>query len=208
MKEPGYTEITTGLRVSKSFYRKTGRAALEGKVDTDVPIPEVPGLTGRAKEAIPAFEDKATLFAGAEVEGLWHYSATRIDHFTEDEAAKRKGKFGSGTYFGAGELSGETVDLLRAGDTVRHDAKFTGNVLAVSRDNVLDVAEQLKALNGLPPTRLRSSIQNAPLTDLLNAVEISGQQVDAVLITMSDGNAAELAVLPQSVTGIEIVNPT
>jgi hypothetical protein len=207
MKEPSYSETGSRLRISGSFYRKSGHTALESRPGIDISTLKVPGLSGNAQEATPVFSGRATLLSGAELEGIWHYSASPLEHFTEDEAAKRKGKFGKGTYFGAGELSGETVDLLRSGDTIKHDTKFTGNILAVPRDNVLGIASQLETANGLPQSRLKSSIQNAPLTDLLETIDIAGQKVDAVLITMREGSAAELAVLPRSIANISIVSP-
>jgi hypothetical protein len=78
MKEIGYTETITGLRVSNSFYRKTGQTALEGKFRADIGTLGIPELTGKALEAMPVFDDKATLFTGAELAGIWHYSSTRV----------------------------------------------------------------------------------------------------------------------------------
>jgi hypothetical protein len=206
MKESGYNDSKIELRISDSFYHRAGHFALEGS-SLDVSSLEMPGFSFNAQQATTVFDGKATLLSGAELAGIWHYSANQIDLFTEDEATESIGKFGRGTYFGAGELNGETVDFLKSRDTIRHDAKLTGNVLTVVRDDVQDVARQLKTINGLPQSGFKSSIKNAPLTDLLETTDVAGQQVDAILITMQEGNSAELVVLPRSVSNISVVSP-
>jgi hypothetical protein len=183
--------------------RKLGERALSAPLD----VAEVlPGLTGEAEASTAVLGDKATLITGADVAGLWHYSGTRIDRFTEDKASGSGGKFGRGTYFGVGEISGETVDALINGGNVRHEAGFSGNMLAFDRNQVRGVLDDLRSLQGLSQPNLRSSMQTGPVTDLVEGAAFDGHSVDAVMIYMDpERQGAEIIVLPHATENIRIL---
>lgn len=183
--------------------KRLGETAL---ADPSVAVADIlPGLSGEAKASTPVLDGKATLVTGAEVSGLWHYSGAAIDKFTEDKVGG--GKFGRGTYFGVGEISGETVDALLSGGSIKHDAGFAGNVLALDRGQVKDVLDDLRTLQGLPRPGFRSSMQTGPVTDLAEGVAFEGHGVDAVMIYMDpERQGAEVIVLPHATENIRIIS--
>jgi hypothetical protein len=166
----------------------------------------LPGVEGVAKEALPAFDNRATLVVDAEVEGPWHYSASAIDTFTRERSEEATGKFGTGTYFGVGDLSGETVDGLKAGDSVKHEIGFKGNVLVVDRKNVVGLSRHIDELQGRRISRLRTTVQTSPITDRLRGTAIDGHAVSAVMVYMDpERTSGELVVLPEGIEGVEVV---
>jgi hypothetical protein len=168
---------------------------------------EIAGLMGSAREIMPILDDETTLLIGAEMSGMWHYSSGRIDNFSEAVAENNSGKFGRGTYFGIGDLRGETIDFLKDGDTIRHDVAFTGNVMVVDRRHVIQVAEKIKTQRGLPSSRVRASTPTSPLTDLIEGVKYDGQTVDAILVVMDkDKTSAELIVTPKAVSNVSVLD--
>lgn len=194
------------LTMSDPSYHMAGKLAIEhDQLSADDTL-EGLGLNGSLGETVELFDGKARLQAGAVLQGLWHYSEGRIERFSEDSVTDHGGKFGKGTYFGAGELVGETVDDLKSKGAIRHEVNFAGNVLALARDDVVEVAARLREANGEAPTKLKSSIPNADLTALLGGMDFDGRKPDAVLVTMSEGRAAELVVLPHALGNISIVN--
>jgi hypothetical protein len=169
----------------------------------------LPELRGNAEAITQVMNGKAEFITRADVTGLWHYSSSRIDHFSAEIAERTGGKFGHGVYLGVGNLKGETVDGLRLGGYERHDAHFTGNILAVRRADVMDIASALRSSRGMPVSRMRSSANTAPLSDLAENVHLDGNAIDSVLIYMDEGQqSAELVVLPRSTDNIEIIEYT
>jgi len=155
----------------------------------------------------PALDGKAVLAVGAHIDSLWHYSPSRISQFSKERAEDASGKYGKGTYFGIGDLGGETVDILKSGNNIRHDAEFTGNLLAVDLENVVDVIQRLKKLKGLPTSRLKSNVANGTLTDLVEGLTLEGGQVDAVLVYRdTTRTTAELVVLPSAIDKVELLS--
>jgi len=183
-----------------------GQVAVANQLQPSLAISEIlPGLSGEAQQKIDVLDGNAALIVGANVSGAWHYSSGKIDTFDPQKAAELTGKFGHGTYLGVGELTGETVDGLKETGAIKHDVSFAGNILVLDRDQVSAVAGQLRELNGLPPSRFKSSIRNAPLTDHVRSLDFEGQPVNAVMVYMDDEQtSAEIAVLPSAVENIHV----
>lgn len=147
----------------------------------------------------------ATLVPGVRMKGLVHISKGHIDTF-EQERVGPNGKFGKGTYFAAGALTGETYDLLNQPGNVLHGVGFEGSVLFVDRDQVSGLAAKLREQVGVPEPAYKTSIANADITGLL---EQSGVPVDAVMIYMDqERTAAEVAVLPAATAQIDVLERT
>jgi len=167
----------------------------------------VPAVDVVAERRSEELEGSVVFLEGAHVSGLWHYSVDHIGEFSEEVAKRQGGKFGHGTYFGAGDLKGETVELLKAEGTIRHGAVFDGNVAVVHRYDVLRAAEYLKREKNMPISRIKTSIPNAPLTDLFDDVNFDGRSIDAVMVLMDqEGGAVELVVAPKATHQITITD--
>jgi hypothetical protein len=153
------------------------------------------------EQTTPVLDGAATLISGVRIaSGLWHLTPDVITKFKREKAAASRGKFGVGTYFGLGDLGGETVDLLRTTARFTHKVGFEGAVLAVDRDQVKGVVAGLRTLRGEAPTRLSWNSQTGPLTDLADGVTFGdGVLVKAVLVYMDpERTSAELVVLPSA----------
>jgi hypothetical protein len=183
-----------------------GHVALADQIQEPLAISDIlPGLSGEAQEVTSVLDGNASLVVGANVSGAWHYSSGTIDTFDPEKAAELTGKFGQGTYLGVGDLTGETVDDLKATGAIKHDISFSGNVLALGRTQASAVAGRLRELKGLRPSRVRSSTTNAPLTNLVSDLTFEGKSVDAVMVYMDDDRtSAEIAVLPTAVENIQV----
>lgn len=188
--------------------RAIGGSALAGDVAREPSVADIlPGLNGKAESSTVVMGGKATLVAGADITGAWHYSRGRVDQFTAEKAGRTGGKFGKGTYFGIGELRGETVDGLKAGGNIRHDVGFAGNILVVDRAQVKDVLGDLRTVRGLPQPGFQSSIQNGPVADLVEGMSFAGHPVNAVMVYMDpERQGAEMIVLPSATPGIRIMS--
>lgn len=160
-------------------------------------------LEGTVSRYDTIFDGKTTLLQDADVSGLWHYSVNDIKEFSEATAQKSDGKFGRGTYFGVGDLKGETVDGLRSDSIHKYSASFRGTIAVVQRDHVLAVAADLRLAQYVSSPGFKTNIQNAPLTDLFSMYAYT-TSIDAVLVVMDEAGAAELVVSPAATNQISI----
>jgi len=203
-----YNEETRPSRLRGDLVSRgrLARAALAGEVEGRVAVSDVlPGLSGEAQRTLNVLENSAMLVIGANVTGPWHYSPDRINTFSKERAAKSGGKFGQGTYLGVGKLAGETVDGLKTSGALRHDVGLTGNILAIRCTDIRKVEDKLRGLNGIRPSKIKTTIPNAALTDYVSTLSFEGQSVDAVMVYMDDEQtSAEIAVLPRSVENIKV----
>lgn len=88
---------------------------------------------------------------------------------------------------------------------MRHEASFAGNILALDRAQVRSVVADLRTLNGLPQPGYRLTIQNGPITDLVEGLRFDTSRVDAVMVYMdTERRGAEFIVLPRATEGISI----
>ncbi len=157
-------------------------------------------------EELPTPDFAGIFVVDADITGPWHYSPDVIDRFTDEKASGVKGKFGAGTYLGVGELSGETVDILKASGSVKHDVALRGNLLVVDRSDVRDIDAKLKRRHGLPEPRFKTTINNADLTGLVEDMKIEGNSVDAIMVYMdTERTAAEIVVLPDHAENLVVV---
>ncbi|HEX6462353.1 MAG TPA: hypothetical protein VFZ58_03750 [Candidatus Saccharimonadales bacterium] len=165
----------------------------------------MPGFKGEAYEALSVLDNKATFIIDAEITGAWHYSPDRIEKFSREGAEASEGNFGTGTYFGIGELTGETVDYLKSGNNIKHEICFSGNILVVDRNKVVDASHELKKKQGQAVSRLRMPI--APIVDQAKGVDLNGQPIHAVMIYVSPERVSgELIVLPNATEGISLLS--
>lgn len=146
----------------------------------------------------------AEITRGLDIHGLVHISETSKNQFEEAKTG-RLGKFGDGTYFAAGNLTGETYNLLKVPGNVLHSATVDDvSVLFVDRSQVRLLDDELKMRAGIPESKLKTTIQNANLTDHSRQ---AGLEVDAVVIFMDEERtAAEIVVLPHATSRISITD--
>jgi hypothetical protein len=204
---PNYEETSENrLKGSLAPGNRLGSFALGNTLRQPFTIDDIlPGLSGEAQQTMDVLGGAARLVIGANISGPWHYSSGSVEVFDEERAASLSGKFGHGTYLGVGDLTGETVDGLKISGAIRHEVSFAGNILVLGRDQISEVVDNLRALNGIPPSRLKSTIKNAPLTDYVSTLSFDGQPVDAVMVYMnSEQSSAEIAVLPNAVGNIQV----
>lgn len=134
------------------------------------------------------------------LDGLVHISRGSIDQFHRDKVGPN-GKFGLGTYFAAGELTGETYDLLATHGSTVHAAKSKGTAMIVDRDKVKELEGFLKEQAGLPQSGLKTRIPNADITGL------APEGVDMLVVFMDrERSAAEIVVFPHAVGEIEVTD--
>jgi hypothetical protein len=146
-----------------------------------------------------SLDSGAQLVTALHLEGVRHLSVAEIQAFSHDKARSSSGKFGPGTYFGAGALKGETVDLLAARANYAYDASITGAFLLLDRSQVKDTARNLRDGLGLPHPQVVTSIQNAPLTEYLEGYAVGGQGIaGAIIFSDKDRTAAEVVVSPSA----------
>lgn len=145
----------------------------------------------------------AEIVRGVDIHGLVHISRGRIEQFEEGKGVS--GKFGEGTYFAAGNLTGETYDLLSTPGNVAHAASAEGlSVLFVNRSEIRELDSDLKERAGIPTTKLKTTIRNANITDLSSQ---AGLEIDSVVIFMDDERtAAEVIVLPHATSQITVTD--
>lgn len=182
-----------------------GARALDSEVLSTSLIEEhLPGVEGVAKEVLPVLDGKATFIVGAEVTGPWHYSSSRIEEFSREGAEASRGKLGTGSYFGVGDLTGETVDGLKSDGSIKYQVGFSGNILAVDRDGVVEVSRLLDEMHGRRLSRLRMPI--APIADRAKGAAFEGHPVQAVMVYMDPTKqTGELVVLPEAVDGVVVI---
>lgn len=134
------------------------------------------------------------------LDGLVHISRGSIDQFHRDKVGPN-GKFGLGTYFAAGELTGETYDLLATHGSTVHAAKSKGTAMIVDRDKVKELEGFLKEQAGLPQSGLKTRIPNADITGL------APEGVDMLVVFMDrERSAAEIVIFPHAVGEIEVTD--
>ena len=209
MVENGHQSIDTvaSLEHEASRLRGTLVARLALRAEQQSPSHYVDSL--RRLEGVQAhtslqsevwsLDSGAQLVTALHLEGVRHLSVAEIPAFTHEKARSSSGKFGPGTYFGAGNLKGETVELLAARANHAYDASMTGAFLLLDRSQVKDTARNLRDGLGLPHPQVISSIQNAPLTEYLEGYAINGQGLaGAIIFSDKDRTAAEVVVSPSA----------
>jgi hypothetical protein len=190
---------------SPEILASLGSGALSNEVLDAVLVENyLPGVEGGAKEVASVLDGQATLVVGAEVTGPWHYSHGRLEEFSKEGAEASRCKLGTGTYFGVGDLTGETVDGLKSDGSIRHEISFSGNVLVVDRERVVEVSKSLDKMKGRPVSRLRMPI--APIADRASGAVFGGHSVQAVMVYMDpERTSGEMIVLPHAVDGIRVL---
>ncbi len=160
-----------------------------------------------ASSSVWGLESGAQLITAMTIAGVRHLSMSEIPAFTKEKADASSGKYGPGTYFGAGNLRGETVELLAARAQHAYDASLHGSFLLLDRSQVLQSARQLRAGLGMPHPSIKSNIQNAPLTQYLEGYVVDGHPIaGAVIFADKDRTSAEIVVAP-SATNLIQANP-
>ncbi len=171
----------------------------------------LPGVEAHAdrRSALFSIGGGAEVISRAQLRGLQHISQAPIDQFTREGAQRSSGKFGRGTYFGVGDLGGETVDLLNRAGNVQHTTDASGSFLLVDRRMVREVAQILGGGLGHEVSPIRSNIQNAPLIDLASQYVIGDEPISGVVVFMNDDRtAAEIVIAPQATASAVITERT
>lgn len=170
-------------------------------------------LTWQPTSAIyNVFEGNALAVSQATISGIKHISLQQepITTFTAEKAAKATGKFGQGTYFGAGSLTGDTVDLISeryaTGSGWEYTAQLTGNFLVFDHARVKQLKAEMQNQLKIPKERLVNNTSNfRQLTQWVAGCSIKGEAVDAAIIVMSKQNpSAEVVVFPHAVERLAI----
>lgn len=159
------------------------------------------GVEARASRSSSLFRigNDAEVVTHTSLSGLQHVSTGPIDRFTREGAMGSSGKFGRGTYFGAGSLSGETVDLLNKAGNTQHVVDASGTFLLVDRRKVREVAVVLGRGLGQTESPIKSTIQNAPLIDLASQYSVDNTQISGVVVFMNEArSAAEIVISPDA----------
>lgn len=140
----------------------------------------------------------AEVVTDVSLDGLIHISHSPIDRFHQDKIGP-SGKFGRGTYFAAGKLTGETYDLLATSGNTIHAASAKGSVMIVDRDKVKELEGFLKDQAGIPPSGLKTRIPNADIAGL------APEGIDMLVVFMDpERSAAETVIFPHLAGDIEI----
>lgn len=219
MKAEAYRPIELVADLERAPSRVLGSLMTKRSLEV-APAAEVASWGMRALSALPGIEAQASrqssLFRigeGAEViththiRGLRHTSNASIERFTREGAMRSSGKFGRGTYFGAGNLGGETVDLLNRAGNVEHIADVDGAFLLVDRRMVKEVASVLGKGLGHSESPIRSNIQNAPLIDLASQYMIGDVPISGVVVFMNgERSAAEVVMAPAATEAVSITS--
>lgn len=94
---------------------------------------------------------------------------------------------------------------LKSDGSVRHDVGFSGNLLVLDRRQVKSVVQGLRTLRGEPHPKVESTVQNGPVSNLIEGITFGDKPVDAVMVYMDPARtSAEMIVLPSSIPNVSI----
>jgi len=149
-------------------------------------------------QVVTAWDGLVRVVTHADVSGLSHYSTGGVIERL-NPAIKNRQKFGLGVYFGAGELAGETIDLIKTQGAQGHEAELHDvTVLVMSRDDLGRVRDESRKAAG-ETIKLKSNMSSdVGLSDRLGGLDFGvGAPVDAVMIQMDEASA-EVILLPHA----------
>ncbi len=129
-------------------------------------------------------ESGAVGYSDVLVRGLWHRSVREIGHF-RDEKVSFGGKHGMGTYVGAGEIGGTSLDSLKGETCYEYKLELSGNVLVVPFETYDDTSWELLERLGLDSENFKGQ-PGTVINKILQRQEIDGVSYDAVIFYWPD----------------------